>query len=49
MRKELIILLLMLSLFPAIGCVGNKVGIQNNTATSATAMPEVIKTNRTSK
>lgn len=48
MRKELIIMLVLLSLFLAPGCVSNKSGTPNNTATPATgatsaaSVPEVI-------
>ena len=42
MKKELVILLVLLSLFFATGCIGNKAGTPNNTAIQATTMPEVI-------
>jgi molybdate transport system substrate-binding protein len=48
MRKELLILLVLLSVFFAVGCVDNKGGSPNatgtpvTTATSATVIPEVI-------
>jgi molybdate transport system substrate-binding protein len=42
MRKELIILLVLLSVFLAIGCAGNKGEAPNATATPATAGAEVI-------
>ena len=48
MRKELLLLLVLLSVFLAIGCVDNKGGSSNTTrtpvtaVTSARSMPEVI-------